>query len=122
MSFTSAGQGATFSAGYFLVNDETCIRESMSIAQNHAQRITKDNHVIVPAGAVIPANGATAKGILYEDIDVTNGSKPGSVVTEGVIYGDRLPAALAEAAATALTRITVVQSPTITRPNFGDED
>ena len=26
---------------------------------------------IVPAGAVIPANGSTAVGILYEDIDVT---------------------------------------------------
>jgi len=79
---------------------------------------TRDNgRKVVPAGAVIPANGSTAKGILFEDIDVTEGAMPGSVVIEGTVYGDRLPAALASAAATALTKITVINaSPTVTRP------
>lgn len=116
MSFTGASNGTTFNAGSFLVNDEHCFRESMSIAANHAQKVTIDGKTIVPAGAVIPANGASAKGILYEDVDVTNGSKPGSVITQGTIYGDMLPAQLAEAAASALTGITVLTSPTITRP------
>lgn len=115
--FDGPAKGYGWNAGHFLVNDETCIRKTMTIAANHAQAVTRDNgRKVVPAGAVIPANGATAKGILFEDIDVTEGAKPGSVVIAGTIYGGRLPAALASAAATALTGITVLTEPTITRP------
>lgn len=117
MSNFASQSGYGWNAGHFLVDDETCIRTTMTIAANHAQAVTRDNgRKVVPAGAVIPANGATAKGILFEDIDVTDGASIGSVVTEGTVYGDRLPAALADAAASALTGIKVVTSPTITRP------
>lgn len=117
MSMISSTTGTTFEAGFFLVDDERCTRQSMTVAANHAQRVTRNGRTIVPMGAVIPANGATAKGILYEDVDVTDGAAAGSVVTEGTVYGDRLPAALAEAAAKALTQIHVIAtSPTVTRP------
>lgn len=117
MSKVSSTTGTTFEAGWFLVDDERCTRQSMMVAANHGQKVTRNGRVIVPMGAVIPANGATAKGILYEDIDVTDGAAEGSVVTEGTVYGDRLPASLAEAAATALTQIHVIAtSPTVTRP------
>lgn len=117
MSKVSSTTGTTFEAGWFLVDDERCTRRSMTVAANHGQKVTRNGRTIVPMGAVIPANGATAKGILYEDIDVTDGAAEGSVVTEGTVYGDRLPAALAEAAATALTQIRVIAaSPTVTRP------
>lgn len=115
--FDGPSKGYGWNAGHFLVNDETCIRQTMTIAANHGQAVTRDNgRKVVPAGAVIPANGATAKGILFEDIDVTEGAKPGSVVIAGTIYGSRLPAALADAAASALTEIKVITEPTITRP------
>lgn len=115
--FDGPAKGYGWNAGHFLVNDETCIRQTMTIAANHAQAVTRENgRKVVPAGAVIPANGATAKGILFEDIDVTEGAKPGSVVIAGTIYGNRLPAALADAAATALKGITVLTEPTVTRP------
>lgn len=115
--FDGPSKGYGWAAGHFLVNDETCLRQTMTIAATHAQAVTRDNgRKVVPAGAVIPSNDANAVGILFEDIDVTEGAKPGSVVTEGTIYGDRLPAALASAAATALTGIKVLTSPTITRP------
>lgn len=117
MSMISSTTGTTFEAGFFLVDDERCTRQSMTVAANHAQRVTRNGRTIVPMGAVIPANGATAKGILYEDVDVTDGAAAGSVVTEGTVYGDRLPAALAEAATKALTQIHVIAtSPTVTRP------
>lgn len=123
MSFTASAQGTTFEAGWFLVDDEQCLRETATIAANHAQKVTRNGRTIVPAGAVIPANGATAVGILYEDIDVTDGAAPGSIVTKGTIYGDRLPAALESAAATALTGIKVKTSPTVVRPSvFGNFD
>lgn len=116
--FATPNKGYGWAAGHFLVDDETCVRETMTIAANHGQKVTRDDgRIVVPAGAVIPANGATAKGILFEDIDVTEGARPGSVVTEGTVYADRLPAALATTAATALTGIKVIAtSPTVTRP------
>ena len=116
-SKVSSTTGTTVDAGFFLVDDERCTRQSMTVAANHGQRVTRNGRTIVPMGAVIPANGATAKGILYEDIDVTDGDAFGSIVTKGTIYGDRLPAALESAAATALTGIKVIaSSPTVTRP------
>lgn len=123
MSFTASAQGTTFEAGWFLVDDEQCLRETATIAANHAQKVTRNGRTIVPAGAVIPANGSTAVGILYEDIDVTDGAAAGSIVTKGTIYGDRLPAALDSDAATALTGIKVKTSPAVVRPSvFGKFD
>lgn len=121
MSMIGSTTGTTFEAGYFLADDEDCLRVSTTVKANHAQRVTRNGRTIVPAGAVVPANGATAKGILYEDIDVTDGDAAGSIVVEGIVYGDRLPAAVAEAAATALTGIKVIAaSPEVTRP-YDDE-
>lgn len=117
MSNFASTQGTMYPAGFFLADDENCHRQTMTIAANHGQKVVRDGRTIVPAGAVIPANGATAKGILYENIDVTDGAAPGSVVVKGTVYADKLPAAIAEAAATALTGITVIAtSPAITRP------
>ena len=118
--FDGPSKGYGWAAGHFLADDETCVRQSMTIAANHAQVVTRDDgRKVVPAGAVIPANGSTAKGILFEDIDVTEGAKMGSIVTKGTVYGDRLPAALESAAATALTGIKVIAtSPAVTRPDY----
>lgn len=123
MSKVSSTTGTTFEAGWFLVDDERCTRQSMMVAANHGQKVTRNGRTIVPMGAVIPANGATAEGILYEDIDVTDGAAEGSVVTEGTIYGDRLPTALESAAASALTQIHVIAtSPAVTRPDYFDKE
>lgn len=118
MSFIANDTGRTFEAGYFLVNNEDCTRLTKTIPQNHAQVITlADGSKIVPAGAIFPSNDANAIGIVYEDIDVTSGAMPGSVVTAGTVYTSLLPVAAASAAVTALKNITFVASvPAITRP------
>lgn len=118
--FDGPDRGYGWAAGHFLANDETCIRKTMTIAADHAQAVTRtDGRKVVPAGAVIPANGATAKGILYEDIDVTNGATAGSVVVAGTVYEDKLPAAIESAAESALTEIVVITtSPAVTRPDY----
>lgn len=122
MSKVSSTTGTTFEAGWFLVDDERCTRKSMMVAANHGQKVTRNNRTIVPAGAVIPSNDGNAKGILYEDIDVTDGAAEGSVVTEGTVYEDRLPAAIESAAEAVLTGITVITtSPAITRPDYFDK-
>ncbi|MFJ7933703.1 hypothetical protein [Sporosarcina sp. NPDC096371] len=60
---------------------------------------------IVPAGTIYPKNDATAKGILLNDVDVTEGPQPGALVVEAYILEARLPVAPDEAAKTALTEI-----------------
>lgn len=120
MSFILETTNVAYQPGYFLADAEGCTRETVTVAANHAAVVTKaDGSKYVPAGAVIPANGATAKGILYEDVDVSTGNMPGSIVTRGVIYADRLPAALSNDAKTALTGIKVIATaPAVTRPTW----
>jgi len=60
---------------------------------------------IVKAGTILPANDATAQGILYNDVDVTHGPQPGSLIVEAYILEARLPIAPSEAAKTALKEI-----------------
>ena len=123
MSFTASANGTIFNAGHFLVDDEECLRETATIAANHSQIVTLNGRKIVPAGAIVPANGSTAKGILYEDIDVTDGAAAGSIVTKGKVYEDRLPAAAESDAKTALKGIIFVNQPTALRPAiFGKFD
>lgn len=118
--FDGPDKGYGWNAGHFLVDDETCVRQTMTIAANHSQVVTRDDgRKVVPAGAVIPSNDGNAKGILFEDIDVTEGAMPGSVVVEGTVYEDKLPAAIESAAEAVLTGITVITtSPAITRPDY----
>lgn len=120
MSFIAKDTGRGFEAGHFLVDHEDCTRLTATIAQNHAQVVTRaDGTKHVPAGAIIPSNDGNAKGILYEDIDVTNGDMPGSIVTRGQVYTDRLPATPESAAVSALTGIGFTPtSPATNRPNF----
>lgn len=118
MSFNQNTNGRVYAPGWFLAEAE-CSRETAEISASHSQAVTIGATKIVPAGAVIPANGSTAKGILYEDVEVTTGDMPGSIVTKGVIYEDRLPASLDSDAKTALTGITVISAaPAVIRPDF----
>lgn len=58
----------------------------------------------VKAGTVYPANDATAIGIVFEDIDVTDDAvRPASIIIAGRILLNRLPVEPAAAAVTAMT-------------------
>lgn len=110
--------GKGWEAGYFLVDNEDCTRVTKEISTSHAQVVTReDGSKYVPAGAIYPSNDGNAVGIVYEPVDVTTGNMPGSVVTRGAVYGDRLPAAAEDAAKSAMTGIQfVASSPAINRP------
>ncbi|WP_084245224.1 hypothetical protein [Planomicrobium okeanokoites] len=73
--------------------------ESAGVAAN------ADGRKIVPAGTILPANDATAKGILLHDTDVTEGPQPGSLVVEGYVISERLPVAPAALAIPELKEI-----------------
>jgi hypothetical protein len=60
----------------------------------------------VPAGTVLPANDATAVGVLLHDTDVTYGAKTDAIVIHGFIKTAKLPVAPADTAKTALKQIS----------------
>ena len=89
MSFINLNdQGTVYAPGYFLAHEE-CVRETREIPQTGATT-AEDGSKYVKMGTPFPANGATAIGLVYEDVDVTSGNMPGSVVTKGVVIEDRL--------------------------------
>lgn len=88
MSFITEEKGKTYAAGYFLAHEE-CERKTRQVTQ--AMAVTAENGAkYVPAGTIYPSNDANAVGIVYEDVDVTTGNMPASVVLSGVVYEDRL--------------------------------
>lgn len=123
MSFNENITGRGYGPGWFLAEAE-CARETAQISASHAQVVTLANGAkFVPAGAVIPSNDGNAKGILYEDIDVSTGDMPGSIVTRGAVYEDRLPAAIESTAEAVLPGIKVITtSPAVVRPASFDKD
>lgn len=96
MSFiqTPAKTGKAYAPGYFLAHEE-CVRVTTEVdAENAAVETAQNGGKYVPMGTVWPANDATAKGIIYEDVDVSTGNMPGSLVTKGVVYENRLSGAV----------------------------
>ena len=63
---------------------------------------------IVPAGTVYDTDG-----LIFEDVDVTNGDKAGSVMVAGRVLTDRLDASAATTLAD--TGIVFVDAPDVTR-------
>jgi len=122
MSFNQNTNGRGYAPGFFLASED-CDRETVEVSASHSQAVTIGDKKIVPAGAVIPSNDGNAKGILYEDVEVTTGDMPGSLVTRGAVYEDRLPAAIESTAEAVLPGIRVITtSPAVVRPaSFGKD-
>ena len=91
MSFISEDKTSqVYAPGFFLAHEE-CVRETKEFAQNSALVVTgADGTKHVPMGTAYPTNDGNAIGITYEDVDVSKGNMPGSVVTKGEIIEDRL--------------------------------
>ena len=79
-----------YAPGYFLAHEE-CTRETRQFNSNSALVKTAANGgKYVPMGTAYPTNDGYAIGITYEDVDVSTGNMPGSVVTKGEVYEGRL--------------------------------
>lgn len=100
MSYIDNNKGRTYIPGYFLADAENCVRETHQFEQSKSTDV--NGAKVIYMGTVYPSNDANALGIVYEDVDVTCGDMPGSLVTRGVVYKDRLPETIASAAITAL--------------------
>ena len=126
MSFIkrNATAGKVYAPGYFLANNEDCTRLTFEADASNAQVVTDGTAKHIEMGTIWPANGATAKGIVYEDVDVSEGNAPGSLVTRGVVYANRLPDTLNANAQSALEALgfTFLTEGTVTRPDYDTSD
>lgn len=122
MSFIkrNATAGKVYAPGYFLADNENVTLLTFEADASNAQVVTDGTAKYVPAGTVWPANGSTAVGIVYEDVDVSEGNMPGSLVTCGVVYANRLPDKLDSDAETALEAAGFVflTEGSVTRPDY----
>lgn len=117
MSFIENNTTAkVYAPGYFLAHEE-CVRETRQIAQEGATEV-EGGGKYVKMGTPYPSNDGEAIGIVYEDVDVTTGDMPGSVVTKGVVYEDRLASTLESSAKSALEALgfKFIESTEVTRP------
>lgn len=86
-------QGTVYAPGFFLANaDEEVVRETREASASSALVVTDENGTKhIPMGTAYPTNDGNAIGLLYEDVDVTVGNMPCSVITkDAVVYEDRL--------------------------------
>lgn len=114
--------GRPYNAGYFLADAENCTRVTAQFdtTNNKGTVTTEGDAKWVKAGTMYPKNDSTATGIVYEDVDVSNGLAAGSIVIAGTVYEERLEASIEEAKS-ALTNIKFVKEPIVTRPADKEE-
>jgi hypothetical protein len=120
MSFIkrNATAGKVYAPGYFLADNENCTLLTFEGKADNAQVVTDGDAKYIKGGTIWPSNDGNAVGIVYEDVDVSEGNMPGSLVKAGVVYSNRLPVVLNGAAKTALEAkgFKFLTEGTVTRP------
>lgn len=122
MSFIgNVNQGSTYAPGYFIAQgDENVVRETKEIPQSLAT--TTDNGTkYVKMGTPFPSNDGNIEGFVYEDVDVTTGNMPGSVVLSGRVYESRIPVNITSTARAAIENLNIeliaeANESSVTRP------
>lgn len=113
-------QGKAYAPGYFLAHEE-CERVTKEFPVSGATSAS-NGAKYWKAGSFYPANSSgTVIGITYEDVDVSTGAMPGSVVVKGKVYLDRLPAAPESGVQSALEGkgfTFVTSAPKAIRPEY----
>lgn len=102
-SFTTNKQILVFPDHYVAV--------AQHIPQGSPLAATVDGRQIVRAGTIVPANDATAWGVVMNDVDVTNGDREVAVIIHGFLKTAALPVAPDTTAITALNMIKFMPQP-----------
>lgn len=82
----------------------------------------KYGYKIVKAGTIYPSDDSSAKGIVFDDVDVTYGEKAGSILVAGRVIKDRLTISSEAAAALSKLGIVFCDSNAAERISYADED
>ena len=92
-------------------DDYVCVE--VALTKNSALAVDVGGRKIVKAGTIYPANNETAKGVIFNDYDVTDGDRVGALLIAGFVLVPALPAEPQAAAVTALKNVTFVEKATI---------
>lgn len=99
MAYMKVEQGYTLPN--FLESAVGLVQKTEMATQTMAK--TVGNKKLIYGGTAFPANDATATGIVFETVDMTDDeNRPASVIKAGRIYSNRLKETLAAEAKTAL--------------------
>ena len=74
----------------WLASERSLRLVSYTAEDDNDQIVTENGRKIIKSGTVYPANGATAVGIVFEDVDVTDGDAPMSLMISGHVWESRL--------------------------------
>lgn len=80
--------------------------EAHTFRKDDAAAATVDGRKIIKAGTIYPANDATAQGVVFCDIDVTDGDRNGALLIHGFVKKAAIPAAPTAEAKTALGQVS----------------
>lgn len=76
---------------------------------DQANAVAVNDRKIIKAGSVYPTNAAGAKGLVFEDVDMTDDEKrPISVIVAGRVLEDRLPEIVDTTVKTELQALGIV--------------
>lgn len=102
MKFTETEYGSEKQILMF-PNPYVCFPQKFS--QDSALAVEEGGRKIIKAGTIFPANDATAQGVVFSDLDVTNGDVNGAVLVFGFVKTSALPEEPTSAAKAALNMI-----------------
>lgn len=93
-------------AKQILVFPDHYVAVAQTFLSNDSAAVTEDGRKIIKAGTIYPSNDANAIGVVFNDMDVTNGDRTGAVIVHGFIKTAALPVVPSSAAKTALKQIS----------------
>ena len=74
----------------FLASEVGLRLVSTTAKTSNAAVVTENGRKIIKAGTVYPSNDASAKGIIFQDVDVTDGAKAAPLMVGGYYYSDKI--------------------------------
>lgn len=102
MKFNSTEYG---SEKQILMFPNPYVAAPQKFSQDSSLAVTENGRKIIKAGTIYPANDATAVGIVFNDLDVTEGDQNGAIIIFGFVKTNALPVAPSKEAQAALNMI-----------------
>jgi len=99
------GKQVNVSETNFLASSKFVSFQQLVDSTNAATVTDELGRKVIPAGSVLPANDATAKGISTDEVDVTDGAQLVGVIVDGWLYAKRLPVMPSADAMTAMASV-----------------
>lgn len=88
-----------------LVFPDHYVSVAHTFMKDDAAAVEVEGRKIIKAGTLYPANGATVKGVVWADYDVTKGDVTGALIIHGFVKTAALPVEPTEEAKAALPMV-----------------